>query len=159
MKIKGWKRYQHFKDRKPPWIKLYRDLLDDVEWFELSGDDAKSLVQLWLIASEDEDKEGNLPSIKKMAFRFRVSEEEMQSTISKLSSWLIHDDITMISSRYQDGLPETETETDSPSKEKNIYGVVTLCCTDGKDQVVQFSDNGNGTWTNTITGEISSCPF
>jgi hypothetical protein len=59
MKIKNWKKLQHYKDRKPPWIKLYRDLLDDPEWHELSGDDAKHLIMLWLIASEDEN--GVLP--------------------------------------------------------------------------------------------------
>ena len=30
MRIKNWNRFQHFKDRKPPWIKLYRDILDDL---------------------------------------------------------------------------------------------------------------------------------
>ena len=29
MRIKNWKKFQHFRDRKPPWIKLYRDLLGE----------------------------------------------------------------------------------------------------------------------------------
>jgi hypothetical protein len=31
IRIKNWAQFQHFKDRKPPWVKLYRDLLDDME--------------------------------------------------------------------------------------------------------------------------------
>ena len=53
MRIKNWERFQHFKDRRPPWIKLYRELLDDPDWHDLAGDDAKFLVMLWLIASGD----------------------------------------------------------------------------------------------------------
>jgi hypothetical protein len=66
MQIKNWKKFQHFKDRKPPWVKLYRDLLDDIEWFELDPKAAKVLVMLWLIASEDD---GNIPTAKQLAFR------------------------------------------------------------------------------------------
>jgi hypothetical protein len=105
--IKGWAHFQHFKDRRPPWIKLYRDLLDDVEWHELDPKAAKMLVMLWLIASEDD---GQLPDSKTLAFRLRISVTEVKSLISKLSHWLIFDDINVISERYQDDSTETETE-------------------------------------------------
>ena len=113
-RIKGWHKFQHFKDRKPPWIKLYRDLLDDVEWHNLDAKAAKALVMLWLIASEND---GDLPNVKTLAFRLRVPENEMKSIVSKLSHWLEQVDINAISSRYQDDTLETEIETD---KEKEI---------------------------------------
>jgi hypothetical protein len=106
-KIKNWEKFQHFKDRRPPWVKLYRDLLDDIEWHELDPVCAKVLVMLWLIASEDE---GRVPEIKKLAFRLRMTETEVKRILSKLSHWLDHDDINAISSEYQDDAPETETE-------------------------------------------------
>jgi len=109
MQIKNWKKFQHFKDRKPPWVKLYRDLLDDIEWFELDPKAAKVLVMLWLIASEDD---GNIPTAKQLAFRLRMSEKETEVCISKLSHWLEQGDNEMISTRYQDDAPETETETE-----------------------------------------------
>lgn len=107
LKVKDWDRFQHFKDRKPLWIKLYRDLLNDIQWHELSGDDAKTLVMLWLISSEND---GELPSIKELAFRFRMQEKPIKTTISRLSHWLIQDDINLIhdnnliSEEYQDGI-------------------------------------------------------
>jgi len=116
MKIKGWKRFQHFKDRKPPWIKLYKDLLEDPEWHELAGDDAKALIALWLVASDDATGEGMLPCLRKIAFRLRSSEKRIIETISRLSHWLIQDDIKEISERYQDGPPETETETETETE-------------------------------------------
>jgi len=110
MQIKNWKKFQHFKDRKPPWVKLYRDLLDDIEWFELDPKAAKVLVMLWLIASEDD---GNIPTAKQLAFRLRMSEKETEVCISKLSHWLEQGDNEVISKRYQDDAPETETETET----------------------------------------------
>jgi hypothetical protein len=131
LKIKNWKRFQHFKDRKPPWVKLYHDLLDDIKWHELDPEAAKHLVMMWLIASEND---GCLPPLKELSFRLRVSKKVMESTVSKLSHWLVQDDISVISddnliseqhqedinaisTRYPSrarGETETETETDTP---------------------------------------------
>ena len=119
MRIKDWHKFQHFKDRKPPWIKLYRDILDDLEWHDLDDKAAKVLVMLWVIASEDD---GNIPDMKKLAFRLRMRESDVINCCSKLSHWLIQDDIGVISERYQhDALErerETETETETETKEE-----------------------------------------
>jgi hypothetical protein len=123
MKIKNWEEFQHFKDRTPPWIKLYRYLLDDPEWHELSGDDSKILVMLWLIASEDKAMQGNLPNSKTLAFRLRITELQLNHHLTKLSSWLILDDNNVISLCYQTDAPEErqrreETECVSADFEK-----------------------------------------
>jgi hypothetical protein len=127
--IKNWEEFQHFKDRDPIWIKVYRKLLDDMKWHELSGDDAKLLVMLWLLASENM---GKLPEIKEIAFRFRLPEKSIKSSVSRLSHFLYQDDIKLvhdngaISGGYQADSPhalaerqrreetEKEKETDAP---------------------------------------------
>jgi len=113
-KVKNWGKFQHFKDRRPPWIKLYRDLLDDLDWFELDAVSSKNLINLWLIASE---YEGKLPSIEILCFRLRLKKQEVTSILSKLSHWLEQDDINLISEVYQDDSTETETETET---KKNV---------------------------------------
>jgi hypothetical protein len=113
MKIKNWSQFQHFKDRKPPWIKLYRDILDDIEWHELDPKSAKILVMIWLIASEDD---GKIPDAKRLAFRLRMTEKDTEASLIKLSHWLEQDDINAISTRYQDDLLETETEIEKETK-------------------------------------------
>ena len=124
MKIKNWSKFQHFKDRRPPWVKLYRDLLDDPDWHELDAEAAKILVSLWLLASEDEDQEGKLPDVKRIAFRLRIPVNKVNQALTKLEHWLYHDDINAISERYQLDAPETETETYTErEKEKDMaYG-------------------------------------
>jgi hypothetical protein len=131
MRIKNWSKFQHFKDRRPPWVKLYRDILDDIEWHELDPLAAKVLVMLWLIASEDE---GRIPDSKTLAFRLRISEVKTKEIIIKLSHWLEHNDIELISSGYQVDLPETETETEREKETKKKATVV--ACPDFVEQQV-----------------------
>ena len=118
MKIKNWTKFQHFKDRRPPWVKLYRDILDDIEWHELDPLAAKVLVMLWLIASEND---GRIPDTKTLAFRLRLTEVKTKEVVIKLSHWLEHDDISVISNGYQVDLLETERETEK-EKEKKALG-------------------------------------
>ena len=115
MKIKNWSKFQHFKDRRPPWIKLYRDILDDIDWHQLDPLASKVLVMCWLIASE---YDGQLPDMKTLAFRLRMSEKQTSECVSKLFHWLDQDDIDVISDRYQDDAPETETERETETETK-----------------------------------------
>ena len=115
MRIKHWNKFQHFKDRKPPWVKLYRDLLDDLDWHELDAQASKVLVMLWLIASEDE---GRIPPTKTLAFRLRMTEKQTNDCLNKLSHWLEQDDINTISERYQDDSLETERETERETEKE-----------------------------------------
>ncbi len=123
LRIKGWAKFQHFKDRTPPWIKLYRDILDDPDWHELDGDAAKTLTMLWLIASEDETHQGLLPCTRKLAFRLRITESQLNQRLTKLSHWVERGDIGVISERYRDDAPETERETERETEtETDIDG-------------------------------------
>lgn len=42
--LTNWDRFQHYKDRDPPWIKLYRDLLTSESW--VLGTDLSRVVQV-----------------------------------------------------------------------------------------------------------------
>lgn len=54
--VKNWKRYQHYTKRKPPWIKLYRDLLRDREFSALPDACKWHSVGLLLLAAYHENK-------------------------------------------------------------------------------------------------------
>jgi hypothetical protein len=116
-RIKDWNKFQHYQDgkRKPEWIKLYRNLLDDVEWFELDPKDSKVLIMLWMLASENG---GTLPPIKKIAFRLRLSEKEIKSILSRLPHWLEQDASGVLADCYQSDSPEEEGEEEENKKEK-----------------------------------------
>ena len=113
MKIKNWKKFQHFKDRNPPWIKLHREILYQRDINMISDCSFRVLVYLWMLASEDVSKEGNLPPIEDIAWRLRMDEKKIMQSIQELSEWVEHDDINTISPRYQVVPTETETETET----------------------------------------------
>ena len=132
MRIKNWTKFQHFKDRRPPWVKLYRDILDDLEWHELDPLAAKVLVMLWLIASEND---GRIPDNKTLAFRLRLTELKTKEIIIKLSHWLEHDDINAISEQYQSDRPERETETETKKETKREIATIVACPQDVDQQI------------------------
>lgn len=111
MMPRNWKKFQHYNNRCPPWIKVHNDLLKDPDWFALK--DSKSawvLINIWLIASEDVD--GKLPDSRTLAFRLQMSESELEEHLSVLKQWLIDNDSIMLASCKQSGVTETERETD-----------------------------------------------
>lgn len=111
MKIKNWTEFQHYAHRNPPWIKLHKKLLDDPDWFELDGELAKFLVMLWLIASDEKD--GKLPASKKIAFRTRLTEKQVDSYLQRLSEFVVQDAskvLDRVETEKRRGREETETK-------------------------------------------------
>lgn len=51
LRVKNWETLQHYKDRNPPWIKLYNALLDDHAFAALADRDKGALILIWLLAS------------------------------------------------------------------------------------------------------------
>lgn len=72
MKVRNWSAFQHYKHRNPIWIKLHRRLLDDATFAALPVASRALAPLVWLLASESEE-DGELPSIKDMAWRVRMS--------------------------------------------------------------------------------------
>lgn len=56
LSVKNFARFQHYKDRSPPWIKLYNDLLDDYAFGCLQDASKLHLVLIWLLASRMENQ-------------------------------------------------------------------------------------------------------
>lgn len=80
---KNWSEFQHYKDRSPSWIKLHRGLLDNFEFHCLPVASRALAPMLWLLASEYEG--GQIPlDFRKLAFRFRMSEKEVQESVKPL---------------------------------------------------------------------------
>jgi hypothetical protein len=55
-RIRNFVKYQHYKNRRPPWVKLYRDLWQDPSFFSLSDHNKLSTIGLLTIASETDNK-------------------------------------------------------------------------------------------------------
>lgn len=56
LRIKNWKKYQHYKDRNPPWIKLHREVLDDYDMACLQDASKLHLILIWLLSSQMDNR-------------------------------------------------------------------------------------------------------
>jgi hypothetical protein len=111
-RVKDWTKFQHFKDRRPPWIKLYRDILDNRDIAMISDRCFRVLVGCWLLASEDKTREGLLPCAEDIAFRLRIEKTSVIECLDALCDFLYQDDINQASPCLQVGPSETETESE-----------------------------------------------
>jgi hypothetical protein len=50
--VKDFATFQHYRDRNPPWIKLYGAVLSDVKFLQLPEAAQAQLVKLWILASQ-----------------------------------------------------------------------------------------------------------
>jgi hypothetical protein len=50
--VNGWSKFQHYKNRTPPWLKLHRDLLNNYQFRDLPDASKAHLVLIWLLASQ-----------------------------------------------------------------------------------------------------------
>jgi hypothetical protein len=117
--IKDWVKFQHYKTGKnakhPEWIKLYRRLLDDIEWHNLEPVAAKTLISLWLLASENG---GTLPDLKTIAFRLRMPEKQIKSVLSQLPHWIEDSPSEVLGTSYAGPRPEEEGEKEEEREER-----------------------------------------
>lgn len=91
-RIRNWTKYQHYKPmhskykKQMTWLKLYGgDILNDIEWFELTDTNKAIYIELLCLASQNH---GNLPENKEIAFRLRRPIEQVEMAISDLSQWI-----------------------------------------------------------------------
>lgn len=53
LRIRNWERYQHYRDRNPPWVKLHFSLLSSADWVTLADSDRVLLIAIMLLASKN----------------------------------------------------------------------------------------------------------
>ena len=117
LKIKNWDRYQHYRDRNPPWIKLYNSLLDDYEYSCLQDASKLLLMSLFLVASKCENR---IPADKSF-IRSKSGIKGKIDFVPLIEAGFIHFDgnaSEVLADRKQNGVPEKRRE----ETEYNIYG-------------------------------------
>lgn len=56
LKVRNFEKFQHYKKRRPPWIRLYRNLWDDPRFFELNETERYFLISFFVIAAQNDNK-------------------------------------------------------------------------------------------------------
>ncbi len=111
-----WARFQHYKDRDPPWIKLYRDILTSEAW--VVGTDLSRLVQIaiMLLAARYQNaipyrfdliKKVTCLSCTQAQFKGAISHLTATGFIAVQAGQVAS---TALAARYKNASPEGESE-------------------------------------------------
>ena len=150
LKITKWSSLQSYKDRKPPWIRLHKTLLDNYEFHNMSANARALLPMLWLLASEDEDPVSGAIryGYEKIAFRLRLSPAIAKTTLTEIEKngfieqyHLCTETVTEpLQNNIKSVTPETETETETEKIKSRRFTPpsvddVSQYCTERKNQI------------------------
>jgi hypothetical protein len=116
LQVKNWARFQHYKHRKPPWIRLYRDLLDSLDFHSLPLASRALAPLIWLLASDT--VEGRIEYIpEQIAFRLRTTVKDLEEALKPLiDKGFLSLASNTLASRVQHATPEGETERESETE-------------------------------------------
>lgn len=118
LKPKNWEKFQHYKQRCPPWIKVYRTLLDDRDFMCLPVASKALAMMLWLLASEHSD--GIIEGVPAdWAFRLRMTDNELLAALKPLiDNGMFSDASNVLAECLQGACPETENREREENKSK-----------------------------------------
>ena len=86
IKVVNWGRFQHYKDRNPPWIKFHTSLLDDYDFQRLPGNAKWQLLLLWLVAARQDNR---IPDDSEwLASLFHVFPDDLEIELLVERGWL-----------------------------------------------------------------------
>ena len=110
--VKNFGRFQHYKDRKPPWIKFYNETLDDYALGQLPDASKAHLFAIWLLASCYENQ---IPADAEwLARRINATEPVDLKLLSDAGFIELDQECSkLLAERYQDARPEREGETEN----------------------------------------------
>ena len=108
-----FERFQHYRDRSPPWIKLYNELLDDYGFGQLPDATKLHLVLIWLLAS----RSNNCLPFDPSWIAKRIGATEKVDLARLLSAGFIEaHDSGVLAGGAQDARPEREAETEAETE-------------------------------------------
>jgi len=112
--VKNFERFQHYKDRSPPWIKLYNELLDDYSFGLLPDASKLHLVAIWLLASRSNNC---IPHDPNWIARRISATEKVDLDLLRTSGFIeVQDAGIPPAARKPDADPERETETETETE-------------------------------------------
>ena len=134
LKIKNWKKYQHYKDRNPPWIKFYHSILDDYIYSCLQDDSKLLLITLLLLAGKTNNK---IPyDIKWIQNKSMIKKKiNLKELLSSGFVFIDDGDSNLIADEYQDATLRREEKIKRREEKKFVPPTV-------DDVIKYFQENG-----------------
>jgi len=164
LKIHNWDKWQSYrKDRgQPPWIKIHRRIMRNVEWVSMTDIERGQLVAMWLLAA---DHDGVIPASPEMIQKlcFMSSKLNLQRFIDL--GFICHDGVNLASEWRQDVTPKAEAdkrriETDNGVIDAKIsfgsFNNVKLTKEEHQKLILKFGESDANRRIETLSEYISS---
>lgn len=122
LRCRNWEHWQTYRrDRNPPpWIKVHRRILQDMEWSMLTDAEKGQLVSMWVLAA---DRDGAIPDDARALQRLLGLDEPPDLPKFKELGFLTpegrQDDAGVTSSGRQSDAPEPEADSQRRGEEKD----------------------------------------
>lgn len=118
--VKNWEKFQHYKDRNPPWIKLHYEIMTSSDWVMLADASKLLAVVCMMIASRNN---GQIPANPEYIKRVAYLDKAPNLTPLIECGFLINP-LADASTMQADARPETyRTETDTERKKERVMPV------------------------------------
>lgn len=123
LRVTNWTRYQHYKNRTPPWIKLYNSLLDDHAFCSLP-DASKAHFLCILLAASRHDNRIPLDSEWLGRFMHATQAVDLKILVSVgLLAPCTRSASKTLATCKQSATPERETETEREGERETTHTV------------------------------------
>lgn len=111
LRVKNLEKHQHYKDRRPPWIKLHAEVLDDYKFSRLQDASKAHLMLLWVLASRLDNRiPYDLPWITQQINATQPVDVDELVALEFIE--VFDDGSKTLAPRKQSAMPETEGETE-----------------------------------------------
>ena len=119
--VRNFERFQHYKDRSPPWIKLYNELLDDYRFAVLPDASKWHLVAIWLLASRSDNE---IPADTKWIAGHIGATEQVDLTPLQDAGFIVVGQARAgaLADGAQSAMPEREGETEAETEKEDSSG-------------------------------------
>src|SRR5579863_5213874 len=116
--VRNFERFQHYKDRSPPWIKLYNELLDDYNFARLPDASKWHMVAIWLLASRNDNE---IPADTKWIAGHIGATETVDLTPLQKAGFIVANQgrREMLADCKQSAGPEREVETEGETEKED----------------------------------------
>ena len=165
--IRNWSKFQHYKDRNPPWIKLSTSTFQNYEFSCLQDASKLLAVCIWTLASRSSD--GSVPA----DFDWIKTQSCLGSTITiehlkeLINQGFIIDASNMLADCKQPARPETyreeayskETEGEilSPSGDRDVEEAISLYNLMAKENGLSIAQKVNGVRPKKLRARLKDC--
>jgi hypothetical protein len=114
LQIVGWEKFQHYKDRRPTWIKNYVDLLRRDEYTDLTPAARAVLHGIWLLAASRPDASRMRAVSLSADLKMRVTRAHLESL--NHAGFILLSASDSVSTLYKTASLETEKEKETLAK-------------------------------------------